>query len=141
VEEAVNPDYRLYHPKWHRRRIPIFWWLGKRSYIRFIARELTSVFVAYCAVLLLLQTWMLGRGEAAYARFSEWLASPPLVGFHLLTLLAVVFHTVTWLGLAPTALVISVRGRRVPSRAVLLAHYAAWAVASGVVAWALLGGS
>jgi fumarate reductase subunit C len=131
----------LYHPKWHRRRVPIFWWLGKRSYIRFIARELTSVFVAYAALVLLVQTWMLGRGEDAYARFEQWLGSPPVVALHLVVLLALLFHTVTWLGLAPTALAVRIRGRRVPNRAVLLGHYAGWMVVSGVVAWALLGRS
>ena len=137
VEEAVNPEYRPYHPKWHRRRIPIFWWLGRLSYIRFIARELTSVFVAYCAGLLLVQTWILGRGEHAYAGFREWLSSPPIVAFHLVVWLAVVFHAVTWFGLAPSALVVRVGGWRVPNRVILLGHLVAWVMVSGGIVWVL----
>lgn len=137
----MNPQYSLYHPKWHRRRIPIFWWLGRGSYIRFITRELTSVFVAYAAVLLLAQLWALHRGQAAYEQFLGWLASPPVLVAHGVVLLALLFHTVTWLWLAPKALVVKVRGRRVPDALVVVVHYGAWVIASGFIAWLVLGGT
>lgn len=134
-----NPQYTLYHPKWHRARIPIFWWLRTLAYTKFITRELTSLFVGYSAVLLLVQIWMLTRGEETYERFVSWLQSPPMVIFHSLVLLAVLFHTITWFNLAPKALVMRLGGRRIPDAVVLMAHYAAWLVATGVVVWLLLG--
>lgn len=137
-DERRNPEYTPYHPKWYRRRIPIFWWLGHRRYTKFIARELTSVFVAYVAVLLLVQLWTLGRGEAAYGRFWGWLSSPPVVAFHAFVWIAVLFHTVTWLSLAPKALVVRVARRRVPDAWVVAAQYGAWLVASAAVAGLLL---
>ncbi|MFQ5889689.1 MAG: fumarate reductase subunit C [Gemmatimonadota bacterium] len=138
--DRVNERYRLYHPKWHRRRIPIFWWLGKASYTRFIARELTSLFVAYAAVVLAVQLLALARGEAAYSRFAAWLGSGPVLVAHGIVLLVVLFHTITWLSLAPKALVIRLRGRRLPDRVVVAGHYTGWAAASALVAWFLLGG-
>ncbi len=137
----MNPDYTPYHPKWHRRRMPIFWWLGSGPYIRFITRELTSLFVAYAAVLLLAQLWILSRGPAAYERFLEWLASPAVLVAHAVVWLALLFHTVTWLWLAPKALVVQLRGRRVPNALVAAVHYGAWVIASGLVAWFVMGGA
>ncbi len=133
----LNPAYTRYHPKWHRRRIPIFWWLRKLAYTKFIARELTSVAVAYSALLLLIQIWALGQGEAAYTRFLGWLRSPPLAALNTVILFALLFHTVTWLNLAPQALVVRVAGRRVPDRLILAGHYLAWALATGFVLWIL----
>jgi fumarate reductase subunit C len=47
-------------------------------------------------------------------------------------------HAVTWLNLAPRAIVPHIRGRRVPARAVLAGHYAAWLVVSAAVAWVVM---
>ena len=137
--KALNPHYKTYHPRWYRPRMPIFWWLRTLPYVKFIARELTSFAVAYAAILLAIQARALGQGEEAYGRFSSWLQSSPVVWFHIVVLLVVLFHTVTWLNLAPKALVAHVKGRRVPDVVVLLSHYAAWLVVSGLLAWRLLG--
>jgi fumarate reductase subunit C len=130
---------RPYHPQWHRPRVPIFWWLRRLAYTKFITRELTSLAVAYAAVLLLVEVWTVGRGAEAYTRFLDGLTHPALMALHVVVLLALLFHTVTWLSLAPQALVLRLRGRRVPDAAVAAAHYLAWAVASAAVCWLLLG--
>ena len=135
----MNPAYRPYHPKWHRERMPIFWWLGQLSYVKFITRELTSLAVGYAAVLLSAEVCALDRGAAAHARFLHFLAAPPVVAFHLLVCAALLFHTVTWLNLAPKALVLRLGGRRLPDGAVVAGHYLAWLLASGAVAWWLRG--
>ncbi len=134
----MSAGYKLYHPKWHRRRMPIFWWLGKLAYTRFIARELTSLGVAYAALLLVVQVWALGRGEEAYGRLQEALASVPAVLVHTLLLAALLFHSFTWLSLAPRALVVRLGRRRLPDALVLAAHYLAWIAASAAVVWLLL---
>ena len=121
----MNPAYRRYHPKWYRARMPIFWWLRRVSYFRFIARELTSVFVAYAGVLLLVQVRSVAAGPEALARFTGWLQLPPVAALHVVVLLALLFHTITWLHLAPRAMVVRLGGRRVPDVAVLLGHYGA----------------
>lgn len=136
----MNPKYKLYHPEWHRQRMPIFWWLRKLSYTRFISRELTSVPVAYAAVLLLAQIWALSRGEETYHRFLEILGSPVALVVHGAVLAGLLFHSVTWLNLAPKALVLRLRGRRLPDAAVVAAHYLAWLAASALTAWLLFGG-
>ncbi len=119
--------------------MPIFWWLAERAYIKFIAREMTSLAVGYAALLLLAEAWALGRGADAHARFLGWLASPLALAWHGFILAALVFHSVTWLNLAPSAITLRAAGRRVPDAAIVLGHYVLWALASAAVAWWLLG--
>ena len=134
----MNRSYSEYHPKWYRRRIPIFWWIRRFAYTKFIAREMTSLGVAYAALLLLAFTWALARGPIAFGSLMELLQWRPLVFFHVFILVVLLFHTVTWLNLAPKALVMRLGRRRVPDAMVLLGHYLAWLVASAGVVWLLL---
>ena len=134
----MNPKYRPYYPRWHRQRVPIFWWLRNWSYAAFIARELTSVFVAYSAIMLLVLVLAMDRGVAAYRQVMDFLATPVVVAAHVLVLLIVLFHTITWLNLAPLAIVVKLGDRKVPATAVLIGHYAAWVVCTGIVAWLLI---
>ncbi len=113
--------------------MPIFWWLKKWSYMKFILRELTSLAVVYAAVLLLLQVVAVARGEEAYANFLAFLARPGVVAANILMTLGLLFHTVTWLNLAPRALVLRLAGRRVPDRVILLAHYLGWLAVSALI--------
>lgn len=133
-----HPGYTRYHPRWYRRRMPIFWWLGRPAYTKFVARELTSVAVAYAVLLLVAWSAAVGRGPEAYAAFLDWLSRPWVIGLNALAFLALLFHTVTWLGLAPKALVLRLGGRRLPDRAVVAGHYLAWLLASALIAWLLV---
>jgi len=107
--------------------------------VAFIARELTSLAVAYAAVLTVLQVRALTGGVESWARFEAWLRSPGALALHAVLSAALLFHTVTWLNLAPRALRIRLAGRPVPPGAILAGHYGAWAAASALVAWGLLG--
>jgi fumarate reductase subunit C len=53
-------------------------------------------------------------------------------------LIFLLLHAITWFGLAPRAMVVHVGGSRVPARAVLAGHYAAWFVVSAVIAWLVM---
>ena len=136
---VTNPKYELYHPKWYRKRYPIFWWLERIAYTKFITRELTSLAVGYAAMLLMLQVWVLSRGPEAYDRFRGLLQSPPVLIFHGIVLSFLLFHSITWFNLAPKALVLRLGHRRVPDAAVLIGHYAAWLTATALVVWYLVG--
>ena len=134
----MNPKYRPYYPRWHRKLVPIFWWLRNWSYAAFIARELTRVFVAYSAIMLLVLVLAMDRGQAAFAEMMDWLGTPAVVAAHVLVLCILLFHTITWLNLAPMAIVVKLGDRKVPPAAILIGHYAAWLVSTVVVAWLLL---
>jgi len=135
-----SPAYTPYHPRWHRRKVSTYWWLERWAYLRFVLRELSSVFVAWLVVLTLLQLRALGRGPEAWADFQVWLKSPLLVALNVVSFLFVVFHAVTWVNLTPRALAVRVGGRRIPDWLIAGFNYAAWAAASAFVTWVVVGG-
>lgn len=135
---SAGSDYTLYHPRWYRRRVSVWWWLQKRSYTGFVLRELTSVFVAFFAVVFLWQLRALAQGPDAYARFLAQLGTPFFLALDTVAFLFVVFHAVTWFNLTPKAMAVRVRGKRVPDWIIVGSNYAAWLVVSAVVAIVLL---
>jgi fumarate reductase subunit C len=136
---SVEPHhYTLYHPRWYRRQVSVWWWLQNRTYAGFVLRELTSVFVAFFALIYLWQLRALAQGPEAYAQFLARLSTPPYLALHALTFVAVVFHSITWFNLAPRAMVVRVGGRRVPDWAIVGLNYGAWIVLSVVIAVILL---
>ena len=134
-----TPVYTEYHPRWYRTRVSTYWWTAKWPYSKFILRELSSVFVAYFVVLALLFVRALIQGPEPFARFQEWLKSPPLIALNTISLFFVLFHTITWFNLAPKAMPVRMRGKRVPDWLVALPNYVAWFAVSIVVAWLLIG--
>jgi len=127
--------YTLYHPRWYRRRMSVWWWLKNRAYSMFVLRELTSVFVAFFAMLYLWQLRALAAGPDAYARFVARLKTPLFLTVDTVALVFVLFHTISWFNLTPTAMVVRVKGKRVPDRIVAGSNYVVWVLLSGIVAW------
>ena len=134
------PSYTDFHPRWYRVRVSTYWWLTKWSYMKFVLRELSSIFVAWFVVLTLLQVRCLSQGPEAYARWQEWMRNPILIAGNVVTLFFVLWHTVTWFNLAPRAMAVRVAGKRVPALLIAAANYLAWAVVSVILAWIILGG-
>ena len=132
--------YTLYHPKWYRRAVSVWWWLENWSYTRFVLREITSVFVACFALIYLLLLRSLVAGPDAYAHFMARLQSPWFLMLHTVTFFFVLFHALTWFNLAPKAMVLRLGGKRVPDFVIVAGNYFVWLVASAVVVWFFLRG-
>ena len=137
---SAEPHYTPYHPRWYRRRVSVWWWLQNRSYTGFVLRELTSVFVAFFAVVYLWQLRALAQGPEAYGQFLARLKAPLVLALDTVAFLFVLFHAITWFNLAPKAMVVRLRGKRVPDGVIVGLNYAAWLVLSGAVAFVLLRG-
>jgi succinate dehydrogenase subunit C len=135
-----HPIYTEYHPRWLRRRPSTYWWLERRAYLSFITRELSSIFIAWFVVYLLLFVRAVGRGEASYQEFFVWSRHPVVLVLNIVTFLFVLFHAVTWFNLAPKAMVVHVRHKRLPGSLISASNYGAWIVATAVVVWLLVGG-
>ena len=119
----------------YQRPVPVLWWTRRRSYFVFVMRELSSLFIAWLVLYLLLFVRAVGRGETAYADFLDWASSPWLVVLNVVAFAFVLLHTITWFSLTPQAMVLHVRGRRVPAVAIIGAQYAVLAVVSAFVLW------
>jgi fumarate reductase subunit C len=151
-------------PATYRQPVSRLWWLKKRSYFLFVMRELSSIFVAWFAVFLMIMVVAIGRGEASYQNFLRWAASPGVVVVNVVALAFLVLHTVTWFALTPQAMVVRgpggrwvprvkevrVAGRfvpaatvvrvggRVPANIVIASQYAGLIVVSAFIVWLVL---
>jgi fumarate reductase subunit C len=119
----------------YRRPVSTWWWLRKRSYFLFVMRELSSLFVAWLVLFLLLFVEAVFEGEDAYRDFLDRASSGPLLVVNVIAFAFLLLHTVTWFGVTPQAMDLRLRGRKVPTAAVLGAQYVALAVVSGFVFW------
>jgi fumarate reductase subunit C len=139
TESIEEPKpYTLYHPRWYRPRVSTYWWLGRWPYLKFILRELSSIFVAWTVALMLFAIAAIVRGPGAWADFLEALRNPVLVAINVIALGFVLFHTVTWFNLAPHALAVRLGGKRVPNLLISGPHYVLWLALSAAVLWLLL---
>ena len=125
-----SDDVLVYRPK-----MGIWWWTKKRTYFLFVMRELSSIFVAWFVLYLVLLIRAVVDSEAAYNDFLDWAASPVLVVINVVAFAFIVLHTVTWFLLTPQAIVLNVGGRKVPGPVIIGAQYAGLAVVSAFVFW------
>jgi fumarate reductase subunit C len=139
VEEHDFHRVRLY-----RQPVPRLWWLRRRSYLLFVLRELSSLFVAWFVAYLLVLVYATGRGESSYERFMDWAANPFVIAVNVVALAFVVLHAVTFFQAAPQTTVVrlrgrlvpaGLRGRRVPAVALAAPIFGAWVVVSAFVIW------
>ncbi len=132
---SANPDHTPYHPRWHRVAMPIFWWVRRWIHARFILRELTSMFVAGYALVYLLQIRALGAGPEAYDRFLQMLQSPLSIALHGISLIFVLYHSITWFNLAPRALSLRLGSVRVPDWVISGSSFVGWIGLSAALIW------
>jgi fumarate reductase subunit C len=119
----------------YQRRMGVFWWVHKRSYFLFVMRELSSLFVAWFVVYLLMFVAAVAGSERDYQDFLDHASSPLVLVVNAVALVFLLLHTITWFALTPQAMVLSLGGRRVPGAAILAAQYAGLAVVSAFVYW------
>ena len=148
----------------YRQPVSRLWFLKKRTYFVFVLRELSSIFVGWSAVFLMIMLFAVGRGEAAYQNFLNWAASPVVVVVNVVALAFLVLHTVTWFALTPQAMevrlggrqvsrvkmvnvagrivpaatVVRVGGRRIPPGMIIASQYAGLIVVSAFLIWLVL---
>jgi fumarate reductase subunit C len=139
-QEAIKaaPAYTEFHPRWYREPVSVYWWLRQWRYLKFILRELSSVFVAVFVIVTLFQLRALRNGPEAYARFQQRLQTPAAVALNAISLFFVAFHTITWFNLTPQAMPLRIRGKRVPALLVAAPNYVVWLAVSVAVAWLLV---
>ena len=121
------------------RPMPAGWWLRRPSYLLFMLRDFSSVFVAAYVVLFLVMIRRLSQGPAEYEAFLAALRSPLAILFHVVALAFALLHTITWFQLTPKAMAVWRGEERLPAAMMIVPNYVAWIVLSGVIAWLVLG--
>jgi len=77
------------------------WWTRNPYFVRYMIREGSALFVTAYALVLLVGLWRLSQGEAAFDAWRAALATPLSIGFHLLALVVVAYHSLTWFAVMP----------------------------------------
>lgn len=90
------------------------WWMRDAYFIRYMAREVTAVFVAAYAVILLFGLVRLSQGEAAFNGWLQYLKTPWMLAFHVIVLAVFCYHTWSWFNIMPKTMpIMFVGGKRV----------------------------
>jgi fumarate reductase subunit C len=130
LQHTTTTRYQRYRPDMYHPRMSIFWWIKRKPFVLFIVRELTSLFVAAYAVILLVKLNALRQGPQAWEALTETLSAPLSVALHIIILVFVLYHSITWFRLAPTAMVLRIGGRQIPGSVIIAANFIAWIVLS-----------
>lgn len=121
--------------RYYRRPVPLLWWARRRSYLFFMLRELSSVFVGLFVIELLLLVRAVAAGPSRYDGFLDLLAHPAMIVLNLVALAFLLLHAITFANLTPRAMIVRLRGRRLPARAVHAGVYAGWLAVTVFLAW------
>jgi fumarate reductase subunit C len=106
------------------------WFFRHPRYMRYMAREVTCIFIGVYSVLLVLAFARLAEGRAAYEGFVLALQTPAWLTFHALALVFSSYHSITWFNLSPRALRVQLGERFVPDGVIAGVHYMLWALVS-----------
>ncbi len=112
------------------------WWKKNPFFVEYMVHEGTALFVAAYAVTLLVGLVRLGQGEAAWNGWLEAMKSPLSIVFHLVLLVAIAYHAITWFKLFPLTMPpMVVNGKRLEPNVVVGGGWtAAVVVALGLLA-------
>ena len=114
--------------------MPRGWWTRRPHYFWYIVREFTSLPLALWLLWLLVEIRRAQDGPTGYHPHS----SLGFVIFSVIVLLFSLYHSFTFLSLAGVIIHVKVLDRPLPSRLIVLAQFALWAVASVVVGFVLI---
>jgi fumarate reductase subunit C len=106
------------------------WFLRSPRYMRYMVREVTCVFIALHALILLIGLKRLSEGREAWEAFLDNLTAPVGVQLQLLILAFAVYHSMSWFNVTPKAMPVQIGEKFLPDAVIIGAHYAGWFIAS-----------
>jgi fumarate reductase subunit C len=128
------PQYRQFQPQAYRPEMKAYWYFDRWPYLKYILREVSSVFVGWFAVVILLQLYALISGPTAYASFQQWMATPLILIVNVISFVFICLHAVTWFMLVPRVMVRQILGRPTPEMIAAAPNFGIWLAASVIVA-------
>ncbi|MCF6288459.1 MAG: fumarate reductase subunit C [Proteobacteria bacterium] len=108
------------------------WWLRQGRYLRYILRELSSLFIGIFSILMVWGLYRLSQGEAAFTAWTQLLWGN-LVILNIVTLLFAIYHSYTWFMLTPKAMSLKFAGKRIPAGIIIAVHMLLWLLVSAFI--------
>ncbi len=109
------------------------WWLHKKTYFRYMMRELSSLFIGLFSLQIVWGLFQHSQGDVA---FQAWINN--LWSNYLLLSLTIfafaVYHSFTWFKVTPKAMPLKFSGKRIPGIVIIAAHLFLWLFCS-VFVW------
>lgn len=115
------------------------WWLEQPRYIRYMAREMSALFIGIYGLILIVGLFRLSQGEIAYEAFLATVEGPAGLIFAIVAFVFAVYHTYTWFQVTPKAMPLMFGGKRVPGAIIVAAHWLGFVIVSTAL-WLLVGG-
>ena len=112
---------------------PASWYFRHPRYLRYMAREITCIFVGAYSLFLVCMLARLSEGQQSYDAFLQALRSPLSVILGVLVLIAALYHAVTWISVMEKVTRIQIGENFIAGTTITRAAFAAWAVFSLVV--------
>ena len=112
---------------------PTSWYFRMPRYMRYMAREVTSIFIGIYTVIVLCGLAALANGQAQWEGFLAALHTPMSAAFHLVALAFALYNSFTWFNVAPKALPLQFGEDLAPDSVVAVGHYVIWVVLSVIV--------
>jgi fumarate reductase subunit C len=109
------------------------WWLRRGRYLRYMMRELSSLFIGIFSMTMVWGLFRLSQGEEAFLLWTNMLWSYS-VGLFVVTLLFALYHSYSWFIVTPKAMPMTIAGKKVPARIIVAAHLLLWLFCS-ILVW------
>jgi fumarate reductase subunit C len=117
------------------------WWKKNPYYVEYMVHEGTALFVVAYSIVLTVGLVRLSQGEAAWNGWLEAMKSPLSIIFHLVFLVAIVYHAFTWFKLFPlTTPPVILNGKKLEPSTIVRGGWAAGigaAIVSFIIVWGL----
>ena len=108
------------------RKEGLRWVFRHPRYLRYMARELSCLFIGGWTLVMVWGLERLAEGPDAWAAFLETLQSPASRVLQVMALGFALYHSYTWFNLTPKALPVQIGEAFIPDAAIAGAHFAAW---------------
>ena len=109
------------------------WWMRKKTYLSYMMRELSSLFIGAFSLMMVWGLYQLSKGEAAYSAWSNGLWNNMQL-LSIIIFIFAVYHSFTWFMVTPKAMPLKMAGKRLPGAIIVAAHLLLWLFCS-VFVW------
>ena len=130
---------KLANGNYQRPTARFSWWYRKSTYLSYMMREVSSLFIGVFSLIMVWGLYRLSQGEVAYIAFTNslWIN---LKWFSLLSFIFAVYHSFTWFLVTPKAMPLKIAGKRIHGSIIIAAHLLLWIFCSIFIWWLVVSG-